>query len=463
MSMQLAEAIEGWMLAHSAGLSASTRRDIADIALAAKACGYGSLECIDLREPQRLAIIADADSRSSLNPQAIGQFLAIVVQWGVDEDQPQLFAPDPAPADPASADRLPSDTDEWLDEPDDLATGNWLTDSEPDPDDPAPNDAQHETDAWGTDDLGDDDFGGDDWGDEAHVAPVADRIDDYVAAPIIDDLDVAPDWVDELPPITDIDLRTGPHPDPVPFVPRSDREPKPTAFSNKTSTADEPAVEEPELEHASVDTLPADTLSADTLPNADDETVVAEDEQLIDEDDLDDDELQSIDADLHVTDENDLDDDELDLIDADLDDALPEPAVDEPEADEAPDLDDDLDDDTDETFDDDIELVIDGTDDVEMVIETPAVATAPPEAASFLRAIDQSTPSPNAFGDLASKPVAAKADDPEIDLTSRPTSDGIFSEAAQHEPGRSVDWITVAYFVVAAICFALVIYFYLSS
>ena len=43
---------------------------------------------------------------------------------------------------------------------------------------------------------------------------------------------------------------------------------------------------------------------------------------------------------------------------------------------------------------------------------------------------------------------------------------GIFSAAAEQVPQNrtsGIDWITVAYFAVAAICFALVIYFYLTS
>ena len=43
---------------------------------------------------------------------------------------------------------------------------------------------------------------------------------------------------------------------------------------------------------------------------------------------------------------------------------------------------------------------------------------------------------------------------------------GVFSAAAESippNPKTGIDWVTTAYFVVAAICFALVIYFYLSS
>lgn len=43
---------------------------------------------------------------------------------------------------------------------------------------------------------------------------------------------------------------------------------------------------------------------------------------------------------------------------------------------------------------------------------------------------------------------------------------GVFSAAAEPippNPKTGIDWVTTAYFVVAAICFALVIYFYLSS
>ena len=77
-------------------------------------------------------------------------------------------------------------------------------------------------------------------------------------------------------------------------------------------------------------------------------------------------------------------------------------------------------------------------------------------ASSFFDAIGASTPA----GDTE---AAVVLDDTTDDDT---TQGGVFSAAAEHTPPKAasgVDWITVAYFSVAAICFALVIYFYLSS
>jgi hypothetical protein len=76
-------------------------------------------------------------------------------------------------------------------------------------------------------------------------------------------------------------------------------------------------------------------------------------------------------------------------------------------------------------------------------------------ASSFFNAIDSSTP---ADDELV---VVNKEDD-----SSPETKGGVFSAAAEHvrpKPATGIDWIAVAYFTVAAVCFALVIYFYLSS
>jgi hypothetical protein len=84
-----------------------------------------------------------------------------------------------------------------------------------------------------------------------------------------------------------------------------------------------------------------------------------------------------------------------------------------------------------------------------------AADTETAAASSFFNAIDSSTP---ADDDLV---VVNKQDD-----SSPETTGGVFSAAAEHvqrKPLSGIDWITVAYFTVAAICFALVIYFYLSS
>lgn len=464
--MQLHDAIEGWVDAHSAGLSTSTRRDIADIATAAQACGYADLGCGEIREPQRLEIIAEADTSSTLNATAIGQFLAIVVEWGADADKPGAFAaladtPDDSvaepikavasikpdePTTPVPADDLPSDTDEWLIADDldgatspvvaDAVSDSWLTD-EPDDDpdvedEPAPID-----DGWLNDDLITfDDEPLDKGGVDDEIAGFGDVI--------VDDLHVDP-WADELPPIGEPLLEATPVAD-VPVRPKRKRK------KTKKPKKIEPVTTDSHRDmFGFVDPDPAGSEPTASQPTdadpADPETpAVSADERLTDEDDLDADELRIIDADLTTTDEHQLDADELRIIDADLDDLLP--VVDEPAIDEVVDV---IDDD-----DPDVQIVIDATD---------PVTTPVPEAASFLRAIDQSAPNRTAFGDLANETATASADlSPVAAGQDTPASEsGIFSEAAQYEPGRSVDWLTVLYFGVAAICFAFVIYLYLSG
>jgi len=78
-------------------------------------------------------------------------------------------------------------------------------------------------------------------------------------------------------------------------------------------------------------------------------------------------------------------------------------------------------------------------------------------ASSFFDTISATT----AMDDNDSSSVMA-----EPDPAMASSSGGVFSEAAeqvQPKPKSGTDWITVAYFTVAAVCFALVIYFYITS
>ena len=87
--------------------------------------------------------------------------------------------------------------------------------------------------------------------------------------------------------------------------------------------------------------------------------------------------------------------------------------------------------------------------------ETPDEDSEKAAASSFFNAIDSLPPVDN------DEAIIIFEDD-------APTEDsaGVFSAAAEQvppKPSTGIDWITVAYFTVAAICFALVIYFYLTS
>ena len=389
--MQLSEAIDGWLAAHTAGLSRSTRRDILDIGASADRCGYAWMDCVDVRDRHMSEIVAEADAQSSLNAGAIRQFLEIAVEWGLTQDAPPLVN-----------DLLPSDTDGWLD---------------------------------------------------AKTSPVVNDLE-------LDDLS----WADELPPMDDLDVDNDGELDPldddqffdvddiedVIEVAPDDVEPEENAFAVEEDAVEEEAVEE-------------DAVAVEEE---------AVQEEAVDEDDFDDDELAAIDDDLATTDEDDLDPDELDDIDGDL-----EALIDDLDADD-PDSSDDDEHDGDDLFAAD-DLFDDGDDDADVVpintggespFSTAAAAGRPadPAASSFLRTLEETGQTPAVFGGLAGQrhadaeivsldPISAEV--PSIDTA----QSGIFSEAAQYDGERSIDWITVAYFAVAAICFAFVIYLALSN
>ena len=391
--MQLSEAIDGWLAAHSTGLSRSTRRDILDIGASADRCGYAWMDCVDVRERHTNEIVSDADAHSSLNAGAIRQFLEIAVEWGLAQDAPPLVN-----------DLLPSDTDGWLD---------------------------------------------------AKTSPVVNDLD-------LDDVS----WADELPPVDDLDVDNDGVLDPV----------DDDQFFDVDDIDVVDDIEQDEEASAEDATPESEAAEGSSEEDADEEDS-ADDEDGVDEDDFDDDELAAIDDDLATTDEDDLDPEELDDIDGDLDALIDELDRDDSDAEHPDDDDDDLFEADDDLFDDlaDDDLDDEGADVVAIstggsAFSTAAAAGKPadPAASSFLRTLEQTGQTPAVFGGLASQaqpdaevvsldPIAAEV--PSIDTA----QSGIFSEAAQYEGERSVDWITVAYFAVAAICFALVIYFYLSS
>ena len=195
----------------------------------------------------------------------------------------------------------------------------------------------------------------------------------------------------------------------------------------------------------------------------------SDDDESDDDDDDDDDEYDDDHNDDEYDDDNndeseyESDDDHDDEYDDDDDDS-------EYESDDEYDDDDESDDDHDDEYDDDgydddhhpedwvgyLSTAQDGDDFTGLPPENEAdTDTETAAASSFFNAIDSSTP---ADDDLV---VVNKQDD-----SSPETTGGVFSAAAEHvqrKPLSGIDWITVAYFTVAAICFALVIYFYLSS
>lgn len=156
-----------------------------------------------------------------------------------------------------------------------------------------------------------------------------------------------------------------------------------------------------------------------------------------------------------------------DAADDDADDDEDEPD-DEIDWDLAGDLGEDDDRDGDDRHDDDWVGYLAGSDDGEDAVRilpenepdlTPADKAA---ASSFFDAIGSSP----AVGDADAIVVLDAGPEAAPDTPPPAPAGGVFSAASEGAgaPSRkSIDWITVAYFTVAAICFALVIYFYLSS
>lgn len=186
------------------------------------------------------------------------------------------------------------------------------------------------------------------------------------------------------------------------------------------------------------------------LANAADESSGAEestddsDESTDDSDESDAEESDSDDEPVYVDGEaeesEDSDDGEPDGDDPEDDDADEEPDEDDPEDNEDDGEDSEEPDDS-GTSDDD-----DGG--------TPDTAAA----SAFFDAVDASSPA------LDDEPLVTLDD--ESSYTNRKPSGGVFSAAAEEVPAKrndGTDWITVAYFSVAAICFGLVIFFYLTS
>ena len=418
--MQLSEAIDGWLAAHSAGLSTSTRRDITDIAASADRRGFGWMDCIDVRDKHIGQIVAEADAGSSLNAQAIRQFLEITVEWALTQTEAPTSTPSNAPRGGAFQGAA-------------LETSPVPVPSQaPSADKPLPSD----TDSW-----------------------VGSRV-----SPVVDDLNEI-SWVDDLPPVDDLDVDKDGELDPLDddqFFEVDD-----------IGAATQPPVEEAEAAGDASTSAPQDDASEliDEDDFDDDELdLIDADLTAVDEDELGDDELALIDQDLATTDEDDLDDHELDLIDSDLaslveasdeldgpfqsasdlagpDDDLFEPDLFDTDLFDADLLDDDL-------F--DADAPASGS-----AFSVAAGRPADPAASSFLRTLEETGQTPVVFGDLAPEPALANASAEIPAIDTGPS--GIFSEAAQYDGERSVDWVTVAYFAVAAICFALVIYFYLSS
>jgi len=92
-----------------------------------------------------------------------------------------------------------------------------------------------------------------------------------------------------------------------------------------------------------------------------------------------------------------------------------------------------------------------------------------PENETADESVQEKAAASSFFKALGSSPPVDEDDEPVLVIENEAaTKDatGIFSAAAEQVPQNrtsGIDWITVVYFAVAAICFALVIYFYLTS
>ena len=341
--MQLGHAVEGWIAAHDHALSPSTRQDIERIGTAIEDAGHASLPLSAVGEPHRRAIIAIAESRTSLSRAAIDEFLTIAVDWV------RTAAPDPV------TEALPSDTDGLIAADQDLAP------------------------AWSLD-------GGDTLG---------------------------PRWADDEAVENDDAGRL------TPDAATSVAEPSTNhpALGTPTAAVDEPDPVDDDAPEVDVHAIGRDATSADPI----------DDDSEPETDHLDED-VEPATAHGRLIDEDHLDADELATIDNDLDTGH-------------------------DTSGEDTEAAVsDRPDD----LDAGGAVFDDPAASSFLHVLGQSTAPTNVSdGERPERPAPAPAPD---------GLGGVFSEAAQYDGHeRSVDWLTITYFVVAAICFGFVVYFYLSS
>ena len=220
---------------------------------------------------------------------------------------------------------------------------------------------------------------------------------------------------------------------------------------------------------------PEDGLGPSGLfqPNADS---LGDDEDHDDDDDVDDDDYDDDDDDDDDYDDEDDDDDDDDYDDdVDDDDYDDDDDVDDYDSDDVDDDDYDDDDDVDEEVSEPVDpddwvgylgTAQDGDDftglspenESPLPVDDDAPADEEAAASSFFNAIDSSTPLDEQDSDT--EPVVIVED------ATPDKKGGVFSAAAEEvprAPASGIDWITVAYFAVAAVCFALVIYFYLTS
>ena len=215
-----------------------------------------------------------------------------------------------------------------------------------------------------------------------------------------------------------------------------------------------------EEDEAAVDASESNNDDFDDVDDADYDDVDDDDD---DDDDYDDDDVD--DDDYDDDDDDDVDDDDYDYDDDDDNDD--DDDVDDDDYDD----DDDVDEEVSEPVDPDdwvgyLGTAQDGDDftglspenESPLPVDDDAPADEEAAASSFFNAIDSSTPLDEQDSDT--EPVVIVED------ATPDKKGGVFSAAAEEvprAPASGIDWITVAYFAVAAVCFALVIYFYLTS
>lgn len=480
--MHLAEAIDGWVQAHQSQLSSSTRRDIRDIATVARNCGYGDVECIDLQEPQRLEIIEGADHNSALNAEAIGQFLAIVVEWGGEQGPSEDSS---TTASHEAHDDAVSDGDEALDDSDDRAQAllgsaiAWSDESDLD-DDELISWADDRADVLPADAPTIDDLPK--WSSDDEVA----EADDAAAEPeptgeasafsaLADD--IGAETADDAPGVASDDITH------ITWAGAAEQaeQAAETALAEAAQQApdlDPPIEVDTELSSGAGFDIEAELdteLDADTgldIDGVDDIGLDVADEMGLDVGGLDiDDEPLDLDEvfDVGLDQGDDWDDPETDDIVITLDDELAETeAVPSVAADEV---------DVTQVWSADAPTTSAG-DARATITEAPVDEAAPAAAASFLRTLE-STSGPAAAAASATPAVtthgaatgvsasaassAASADSTFGELAQDEPGPGIFTAAAQDAGRSGIDWVTVLYFTIAVLCFGVVIYTYLTS
>lgn len=419
--MRLDKAILGWVEAHGEGLSESTIDEIRSIASGAVDAGVAYKPCADLAEDDRRAVITAAGNHTSLRAQAVDQFLGIAIAWGTEHRDD---AHDPAG--PSESQTAPT---------------SRTVEAEPRSSKAKESEAKVANESAKVGSFEPVAAGGSAFA-QALLSPEPDSIADQE---LVDDIDLGARWAEPLPPIVD-DL--------------SDRDDL-SDFDGADDLAEiDDAVDLVDLDGAAgVDDL-ADRDGLADLDHLDD---IADDlDDIVDEiDDVGDRGDEHVEPDDAVTapavNDSDLQtaaQSEHEVVEHEVVEhgtTFDKSSATEPVEVEASELEEPKVADTEAEF-------ASTAGDALRAGDVGTNASGNDAASSFLETLDKNN-KPSSFGTLARSGALESAPG-----SFGAASDmGVFSEAAQAPTVKKIDWITVALFGVAIICFCFAIYLYVSN